>query len=103
MTGWAADLCFGPPFNRLLREVGIQALVDLPRGAVVGVGVLRRCYRITAANAPEGDELALGNYDLGRFAWLFEQLRPLDRPVPAKGALGLWTWAVPEGVELETV
>jgi hypothetical protein len=43
-------------------------------------------------------ERAFGNYDDGRFAWLFEDVVALAEPIPAKGALGLWEWTPPDGV-----
>lgn len=38
------------------------------------------------------NERAFGDYTPGRFAWLLADVKPLDRPIPAKGALGLWEW-----------
>ena len=34
----------------------------------------------------------LGNFECGRFAWFLEDVVALPDPIPAKGALGLWTW-----------
>jgi hypothetical protein len=36
-------------------------------------------------------ELPFGDYTTGRFAWKINSVVKLDSPVPAKGALGLWT------------
>lgn len=65
---------------------------SLPRGAIVAVGIL------TAVVPTEGlvDKLMpreefFGNYDAGRFGWLFDSIRPLSNPVPATGRLGIWT------------
>lgn len=36
------------------------------------------------------EELAMGNYSPGRFAWEANNLRVLSRPVPLRGRQGLW-------------
>lgn len=35
-----------------------------------------------------------GDYTPGRFAWLLDEIRPLDPPRPATGHQGLWRWEV---------
>lgn len=42
---------------------------------------------ITAVEVPE---LCFGDYTPGRFAWILEDIEPLEKPIPAKGQLGLW-------------
>jgi hypothetical protein len=37
-------------------------------------------------------ERALGNYQYGRFAWILENVKVLETPIPAKGMLGLWEY-----------
>jgi hypothetical protein len=37
-----------------------------------------------------GNELLFGDYTPGRYAWILDNVRILDNPVPAKGQLGLW-------------
>lgn len=37
-------------------------------------------------------ERAFGNYTPGRYAWLLANVTPLAKPIPAKGAQGLWNW-----------
>jgi len=37
-------------------------------------------------------EYAFGNYDPGRWAWLFADVKLLPVPDPVKGALSLWEW-----------
>ena len=37
-------------------------------------------------------ERAFGDYSLGRFAWILEDVRILPEPIPAKGARSLWEW-----------
>lgn len=39
-----------------------------------------------------GDQVGLGDFTPGRFAWLLEDVTLLAEPVPAKGRQGLWEW-----------
>jgi hypothetical protein len=77
----------------------------LPRGAIVAVvelievapitddGVLTQAGRLY----PESPEHEFGDYTPGRYAWLLHRIQPLRRPVPCRGALGLWS--VPADVQ----
>jgi hypothetical protein len=33
-----------------------------------------------------------GDFTPGRFAWILDDVRKLDEPIPAKGRQGLWDW-----------
>ncbi len=75
----------------------------MPRGAVVAICQLvnvieipekRRAYP-TWSNfylPPDEPERSFGDYAPGRFAWVLEKVKPLAKPIPAKGSLGLWEW-----------
>jgi hypothetical protein len=41
---------------------------------------------------PDEPELSFGDYTPGRYAWILANVKPLEKPIPAKGALGLWEW-----------
>ncbi len=43
-------------------------------------------------NVGISQELPFGDYRPGRWAWLLEDIRPLDEPIPARGHQGLWEW-----------
>lgn len=70
------------------------ALDQLPIGAIVGTAVLTRCNRITeefvAGLSPQ--EIDLGDYTIGRWAWEFENVKELQTPIPVSGKQGLWNW-----------
>lgn len=90
-----------------------DALMALPRGAIVAVCTLVDCVpseKIMQAFGAHGpmdshgghelwpltdQELAFGNYAPGRFAWLLGDIRMLVEPIPATGKLGLWNWEAP--------
>lgn len=39
------------------------------------------------------DQRPLGDFTPGRYAWLLDNIHPLDPPVPARGRQQLWDWA----------
>ncbi|HEU5431540.1 MAG TPA: hypothetical protein VFU81_07755 [Thermomicrobiales bacterium] len=38
------------------------------------------------------DELAFGNFERHRWAWVLRDVVALPEPAPARGALGIWQW-----------
>ena len=61
---------------------------------IVGKAILTRCNLITedfrAKLSPQ--ELDLGDFSIGRYAWEFHMMVPVDPPVKTPGKQGLWTW-----------
>jgi len=84
-----------PFYNETLVPAGIYSSSMLPRGAVIATARLVEVCSTTGL-ADEilrrGYERAFGDYAAGRFAWFIADVEPLDEPIPAKGALGLWEW-----------
>ena len=37
-------------------------------------------------------EFLCGEYSLGRYAWILEDVQPLDTPIPTKGHLNIWNY-----------
>jgi hypothetical protein len=68
-----------------------------PLGCIVAICHLVDCLEVGEVGQFQltTQELSLGNYTRGRFAWLLEAVRPLAEPIPAKGALSLWEWERP--------
>lgn len=100
---WVVDVVRSEP--QFAAALGNQALDDLPRGCIVAtcqlvavkfiplggdgwdwIGPTGRQYDYTITNR----ERAFGDFTIGRYAWLLADVRPIDAPIPAKGALGLW-------------
>ena len=63
-------------------------------GAIVGTAILTGCNLIDEAFVAKLtiQERALGDFSLGRYAWEFQKMVPVDPPVPVKGMQGLWEW-----------
>lgn len=38
------------------------------------------------------DQAPYGDFSPGRYAWLLDDIQPVDPPVPARGRQGLWEW-----------
>jgi hypothetical protein len=71
----------------------------LPLGAVVATAVLVDCVR-TEDTATTTLEWALGDWTPGRWAWLLDDVQPVDPPMPAKGKQGWWDWTPEEARRL---
>lgn len=37
-------------------------------------------------------EYICGEYSIGRYAWILEDIKELSKPIPAKGYLGIWNY-----------
>lgn len=93
LTRKELNLCATDPFRRYLPD----SVEDLPLGAIVCTLTLDRCSEITESSAAELErqhphEFAFGNYEPGRFAWVFrDDVEALEEPVPFKASQGINT------------
>lgn len=101
------------PWNEDRSELDLPR-TDLPLGAVVAIAQLvdvieisdgltdfiyhrpgmRLWHRVDEGRrgtADMTDQLPYGNFTLGRYAWLLDNIKPID-PIPAQGRQGLWNW-----------
>lgn len=68
---------------------------DYPRGCVIAIGFLDDVVPIESLfDQPRLTfrEKMFGDYSPGRFGWILNGVQQFDKPIPAKGALGLWEW-----------
>lgn len=73
------------------RAGRLPVIEELPRGVVIATARLVRIRPTEGLRLELGlDEIRLGNYAPGRFAWFLEGVVQLEKPVPARGKLGLW-------------
>jgi len=92
---WAMELTHDPEDGRLIRESlkasGVVTLADLPLGCVIATATLTACSPTAGISSTITDrELAFGDYSPGRFAWVFQDIIALPRPIPAVGHRRLW-------------
>lgn len=85
------------PFYSTLVRAGITSRLQIPLG-----GILATCELTRIDTIKEGywkyitlDERSFGDYTPGRFAWILDDIKMLDEPIAAKGALGLWSFDMP--------
>lgn len=91
MPGYAKD------FARAMLREGRRLPNPLPIGQVIATANLVRVEPTKdAAALLSRTELLFGDYTDGRYAWFLEDVKPLPEAIPAKGALGLWTWEAPD-------
>lgn len=85
----ARDLCWTLPFGDALGDLTPS---KLPVGAIVATAYIDGCrFTEDVARQLDEPELSFGDYSPGRFAWFLSSIIALDKPIPCKGALGLWT------------
>jgi hypothetical protein len=66
-------------------------------GCVLAIVDLMDCFKITGHRCFQisEQEKAFGNYTLGRFMLMLENVKKLDKPIPAIGHQKLWDWEIP--------
>ena len=89
------DAAKNPVIEKILWQRNLD-IRDLPYGAIIGVVnlydviVMENIFIACMKVAEQEQELALGNYQPSRFAWMLEKQRSIYPSIPASGHLGLW-------------
>jgi len=97
---WAQNFCD----EKVVPYFTNQTLPKFPTGCIVAKARLIACVGTNncgmAAKAlnfvpdhPWKQEWMFGDFSAGRWAWLLCDVVPIDPPIPARGALGIWEWA----------
>lgn len=69
-------------------------------GAVLATANVVDCIEITPAyiidliNQGRSQEIILGDYTYGRYAWVLEDVKKLDEPIFVKGQQGMWNFDI---------
>lgn len=73
-------------------------------GSIIAVCTLKNCIKVTENNQSwailedgtivSGNDYLLGDYREGNYAWIVQNMKILDQPIPAKGQLGLWEYEI---------
>jgi hypothetical protein len=85
--GIHASLRPDPAARGFMSRLGIEVPALVPRGVVLGSVILDDV--VDDSDSPWAEP--------GQQHWVLQDPRPWPGPVPAKGDLGLWEWAVPAG------
>ena len=95
------NLWIREPFRNALRSGGINHPLELPRGQVIAIVMLKDCVSTNHFKpAWHTDEFAFGDYSANRYAWQLDDAARI-KPFDAKGALGIWR--LPRPVTAEDV
>ncbi|MBQ3270813.1 MAG: ASCH domain-containing protein [Clostridia bacterium] len=69
---------------------------ELNYGKIICICELADCIEMTDAYIAEmhknRNEYISGIYEKGRYAWILKDIVALERPIPAKGHLGIWNY-----------
>lgn len=96
---WTPELramCYRPEFLRALRRnegdatTAMFERLERSLGCIVGIVRVTDCKLITIDNAPPHPDRDFGDYTPGRYMIRADNFRPLDTPIPYKGAQGLF-------------
>jgi activating signal cointegrator 1 len=74
-------------------EFGGHWAIELPRGALIATANLVRCYptgSLLDLGVLNKEELAQGDFTIGRFGWKTENMRELPQPIPYIGHQGIF-------------
>ena len=66
-------------------------LEPMPQGFIVAVAYLVDVVRVDRLGILTSLERELGDFSPGRYGWCLRSVRRLAKPIPARGAQGLWT------------
>lgn len=90
--------------DRICRRFKLPPVACLPRGAALGTVEVLNCGRIILGSRidwidkaggwgighPGMLERSMGDYSVGRYAWMMIRPAPLPEPIPMSGKQGLW-------------
>jgi hypothetical protein len=89
------------PFREYIKKMAHE----LPTGAIIGKVTVTDCVLIDQAfkqqleerfQTADPHERAFGDYTDGRYAWHLSNAVMFDKPIPAKGQLGIWNYELEE-------
>lgn len=83
-----------PSIARVLAAHALK-FDELPRGAIIATARLTRYRQFDAEWVAELErrrptEIDFGDYTIGRYGWIFDDVRKLDEPVECKGHQGVF-------------
>lgn len=102
-TSYRGELYIHASKKKIKKEdVHITKLLELILGISLGYGlILCKCKLVDCIYMDEGflkniknnkQEYLCGEYSLGRYAWVLEDIEPLEQPIAAKGQLNIWNY-----------
>jgi hypothetical protein len=83
-----------PKFMEYYEKTGLPPFDELVHGALVGTVYVNSSDIITDDDIEDTteEELIYGDWRPGRYAWRCRDHQALDKPIPCRGAQGIWLW-----------
>lgn len=94
----ASEMLKGAPLVAIRETDAGRLGPEMPLGAIVAVGILADCQPVEILleqGLVTQLERSLGNFNEGRFGFVFDCIAPLAAPIFCRGALSLWEWTPP--------
>lgn len=89
----------GKSFQKTITNPEVLSLLkerNLNHGKIICQATLVDCVEMTEEFIKKvqanHQEYSLGIYEPGRYAWILEDIIPLETPIEVKGKLGLWEY-----------
>ena len=87
-----------------IKDEHITDLLDLITNVEMGYGkIICRCKLVDCIYIDENfkeeiskhkQEYLCGDFNIGRYAWILEEVVPLENPIEAKGQLNIWDYEI---------
>lgn len=80
----------------LVEQLSFLKNTDFPYGYIIAKATLVDCIPMTMewieTVKKNHKEYITGDYRIGRYGWVLENIEPLTTPILAKGSLGIWNY-----------
>ena len=93
-------------FRKVLMSHGVEYIEQLPLGQIIAKCNLVDCKQIVLESPMlrtaklqdqvtiSGNEYLFGDYTPCRYAWILEDIQPLDKFISASGKLNIWNFEI---------
>lgn len=96
-TNYRGELYIHASLTKAKSELNYCNNLELNYGKIICKCNLVNCVYMTkefVENMKNNnfDEYELGIYEEGRYAWILDEITPIEKPIIAKGKLGIWNF-----------
>ena len=100
-TSYRGELYIHASKSKISRDernlLSLLSTINFSFGFILFTGKLIDCIYMTEEYVENmkqnhSQEYLCGEYKVGRYAWVLDEIEPLEPPIKAKGALGIWNY-----------
>ena len=101
-TSYRGELYIHASCKKIKKDEHINELLGLIPNVPMGYGnIICKCKLVDCVYMDQEfldkikkneQEFLCGEYSLGRYAWILEDVEVLEEPIPAKGHLNIWSY-----------